>query len=130
MHSINVFLLKKEELRNEKIDSLIESDELSKIKFTQLNEGILATTFIPNLEEFKKNKTIAKIITDYFGGYGYQKATLFVNGKSVYSKSNEYDFGSSPINDVLKKIGVICKNGMDEFDTIELGSFRKNEDFE
>lgn len=129
MHSIGVFLLKKEEIRNEKIDSLYKDNILSKIKFTELNEGILATTYIPNISEFLKDKTIARIETDYFGGSGHQRANLRINGKKVYSESDEYNWGLNPINDVLKKMGVVSKNGMDEFDTVGLGKFRKNEDF-
>jgi hypothetical protein len=83
MHSISVFLFRKEELRDFKLESILEDKDKNKIKFTELGAGILATTYIPNIKEFGKDKTIAKIETDYFGGPGHQSAKLFVNNKRV-----------------------------------------------
>ena len=122
--------MNKSELRNEKINSVLENKEnYEEIKWTELPEGILATTHISNVREFGKDKTIAKISTDYFGGWGIQEATLFVNNKKEYSKSSEQDMKLTPINDVLKMMGVIKKGSSDEFDTINLSNFRSNEDF-
>lgn len=128
-HCISVFLIRKEEIRDEKIDSIIENSTENNIKFTELKCGILATTYIPNIKEFGKDKTIAKITTDYFGGSGYQTSKLFVNNKPIMSLSDEFEYGSSPINSVLKKMGVEKNNGNDEFDTIGLGKYRSNSDF-
>jgi hypothetical protein len=122
--------MNKSELRNEKINSVLENKENSEeIKWTELPEGILTTTHIPNVRAFGKNKTIASISTDYFGGSGHQEAKLFVNNKKEYDKSSEYDWSERPINTVLKKMGIKSKDGMDEFDTINLGNYRSNEDF-
>lgn len=125
MHAISVYLLKKEEIRNEKIDSLFGDINLSNIKFTEMGKGILATTKAP--KSFFIDKTYAKISTDYFGGFGEQSAKLFKNGQKVYDK-NSQDC-SNPINDVLKMMGVVAENRMDEFDTIGLGKYRENNDF-
>ena len=129
-HCISVYLMNKSELRNEKINSVLESGENSeKIKWIELPKGILATTHIPNVREFGKDKTIAKISTDYFGGWGIQEAKLFVNNKKEYSKSSGQDMKLTPINDVLKMMGVVADSGMDEFDTINLSNYRSNQDF-
>ena len=127
-HSISVYLVRKEELRNNKIETILEH-KLLEIKFKELGYNILATTKIPNIREFGVNKTIAKIETDYFGGSGYQTAKLFVNNKKTYDKSDEQDWSIKPINDVLKEMGVKRTGLQDEFDTIGLGRYRKNEDF-
>lgn len=127
-HSISVYLVRKEELRNNKIETILEH-KLLEIKFKELGSNILATTKIPNIREFGVNKTIAKIETDYFGGSGYQTAKLFVNNKKTYDKSDEQDWSIKPINDVLKEMGVKRTGLQDEFDTIGLGRYRKNEDF-
>jgi hypothetical protein len=129
MDSITVFLLKETELRDEKLEHILKDKSISQIKFTKMNGGVLATTNIPNLKEFGKDKTIAKIETDYFGGIGHQRANLFVNGKKVYDKSSEFDYSANPINDVLKQMGIQSNPGMDEFDTIGLGKYRTNESF-
>lgn len=129
MHSISVYLIRKEEIRGEKIDSVIEGSSPSSIKWIELGSNILATTQISNIRDFGQDKTIAKIETDYFGGSGYQSAKLFVNNKKVYDKSDEQDWSLEPINDVLKQMGIVSKQGMDEFDTVGLGKYRKNEDF-
>ena len=122
--------MNKSELRNEKINSVLENKKNSEeIKWTELPEGILATTHIPNVREFGKDKTIAKISTDYFGGIGHQEAKLFVNNKKEYDKSSEFDWSERPVNTVLKMIGVSKKDVHDEFDTIGLSNYRSNEDF-
>jgi hypothetical protein len=128
-HCISVFLLRKEELRNSKLETILEDKTQNQIRFTELDGGVLATTNIPNIKEFGKDKTIAKIETDYFGGDGYQSAKLFVNNKRVYNESDEFNFGVNPINDVLKLMGVEPITGMDLFDTIGLGKYRSNSDF-
>jgi len=76
-----------------------------------------------------KDKTIAKIETDYFGGWGVQSAKLFVNNKKVYDESDEQDISLKPINTALKMMGVTAKSNMDEFDTIGLSRYRSNSDF-
>jgi len=121
--------MNKSELRDDKINSVLEDKNPNKIKWVELNENILATTHIPNVREYGKDKTIAKISTDYFGGSGHQEAKLFINNKKEYDKSSEFDWSINPINDVLKSMGVVRKDGMDEFDTIGLSSYRTNSDF-
>ena len=102
-HCISIYLVRQEDIRDEKIISITEDKETNIIKFTELNCGMFATT-----KPIAKNKyeMVAHIETDYFGGSGYQSATLFVNGKEVYSKSSEHEYRVSPINDVLKMMGV------------------------
>ena len=121
--------MNKSELREEKIKSLLDNSKSSKIIWTELKEGLIATTDIPNIREFGKDKTVVKISTDYFGGAGEQEAKLFVNNKKEYDKSSEFNSSERPINTVLKMIGISRKEGMDEFDTIGLGNFRSNRDF-
>lgn len=128
MHCISVYLIRKSDLRGEKIDSIIEGKSRN-IVFTELKSGILATPHIPNIREFGKDKMIAKINTDYFGGGGEQSAMLFDCNKKVYDKSDEQNWSVHPINDVLKMMGVVSDVGCDEFDTIGLGRYRSNNDF-
>jgi len=127
-HSISVYLIRKEEIRDSKIVSILENKNIG-IKFKELGSNILATTQIPNIKEFGINKTIAKIETDYFGGSGNQSAKLFINNKKVYDKSDEQDWSVKPINDVLKLMGIQRISNQDEFDTIGLGKYRTNMDF-
>jgi hypothetical protein len=121
--------MNKSELRDEKIDSVLENKESKEIKWTELPHDILATTYIPNVREFGKDKTIAKISTNYFGGAGHQEAKLFVNNKKEYDKSSEFYWTERPINTVLKMMDVSKKDQKDEFDTINLSNYRSNEDF-
>lgn len=140
-HCISVYLIHKSEIRNEKIQSIIDGKDTdnglvinNKIKsddliWTELESDILAIEHIPNIREYGKDKTIAKIETDYFGGWGVQSAKLFINNKKVYDESDEHDIKLKPINNVLKLMGVSCGDRMDEFDTIGLGKYRSNSDF-
>jgi hypothetical protein len=139
-HCISVYLIHKSEIRNEKIQSIIDGKDTDdgfimsgKIKsedpvWTELGEGILATEHIPNIREWGKCKTIASISTDYFGGVGEQSAKLFIDNKKVYDKSDEFEY-CYPINEVLRMMGVVAKTNMDEFDTIGLSKYRSNADF-
>lgn len=129
MHNISIYLIRKSDLRDEKIDNILESKPDNKIVWTEMESDILATLYIPNIEEFGKDKMIADISTDYFGGMGNQRAKLTINNKVVYDADDEYDFSLRPINTVLEKMGVVKNNGMDEFDTIGLGNYRRNYDF-
>ncbi len=129
MHCISVYLIRKSDLRNEKIDNILEDKFENQIVWTEMDCDILATTHIPNIKIFGKGKMIAKISTDYFGGFGSQTAKLFVDNKIEYEADDEYDYSLRPINEVLKKMGIVRKDGMDEFDTIGLGNYRTNEDF-
>ena len=129
MHCISLYLIRKSDLRNEKIDNILKDKSENEIIWTEMYCGILATTNIPNIERFGKGKMIASISTDYFGGMGYQSAKLFIDNKIEYEADDEYDYSLRPINTVLKKMGVVRKDGMDEFDMIGLGNYRTNEDF-
>jgi hypothetical protein len=129
-HCISIYVINKSELRDDKINKVL-SDKNTKqeIVWTELKEGILATTYISNIREFGKDKTVGVLSTDYFGSAGHQEAKLFVNNKKEYDKSSEFDWSERPINSVLKMIGVVSEIGMDEFDTINLSNFRSNGDF-
>lgn len=129
MHCISVYLIRKSDLRDEKIDNILEDKSGNGIVWIEMNSDILVTTHIPDRENFGKEKMIAKISTDYFGGSGSQRAKLFVDNKIEYEADDEYDYSLRPINEVLKKMGIVRKDGMDEFDTIGLGNYRTNEDF-
>lgn len=128
-HCISVYLIRKSDLRNDKIESVIDDNEYQDIKFVELKEDILATIDIPNIKEFGRNKMVAYITTDYFGGPGHQTAKLYDCGKKIYDEDDEYKHEVNPINDVLKLMGIIRKDGMDEFDTIGLSKYRSNEGF-
>lgn len=133
-HCVSIYLIRKSDLRDQKINSILDSDKSPKINWTELNCDIFATTEIPNIKKFGENKTIAKITTDYFSGSGYQTAKLFINNKKVIDRSangsdSSYSIMKNPINFVLEEMGVVKGNGMDEFDIIGLGKYRSNEDF-
>lgn len=128
-HCISIYVVNKSELREDKINRVLSNESKSEIIWTELKENLLATTYIPNIREFGKDKTIGVISTDYFGGAGHQEAKLFVNNKKEYDESSEINYSVRPINDVLKMIGVVKKDRQDEFDTIGLSNFRSNRDF-
>lgn len=129
-HCISIYVINKSELRKDKINKVLSDKNINQeIFWTELKKGILATTYIPNIRDFGKDKTVGVISTDYFGGSGHQEAKLFVNNKKEYDNSSESDWSFRPINSVLKMMGVVSEIGMDEFDTIGLSNFRSNQDF-
>ena len=71
--------------------------------------------------------------TNYFGGFGTQGAKAWdKDGKEIYNLFQDEEgeaFGTHPINEALKLLGVERTSEMDEFDSINLGHCRENEDF-
>ena len=128
-HCIDAILINKKELRNDKINQTL-GQSTSDIKWTELSHNILATTYIPNIKEFSKGKTLAIISTDYFGGIGEQEAKVLHNGEVILNQNTEFDFKLKPINSALKLLNVTCDKDKDEFDTIGLSNFRSNSDFD
>lgn len=128
-HCISIYVIKKYELREDKINKVLNDEIKSEIVWTELDENLLATTYIPNIRDFGKDKTVGVLSTDYFGGSGHQEGKLFVNNKKEYEASSEFNWRSTPINDVLEMLGISKKEGLDEFDTVGLSNFRSNGDF-
>ena len=128
-HCISIYVIKKYELREDKINKVLNDEIKSEIVWTELDENLLATTYIPNIRDFGKDKTVGVISTDYFGGSGHQEGKIFVNNKKEYEGSSEFNWSERPINTVLMKMGISKKDGQDEFDTIGLSNFRSNGDF-
>lgn len=98
--------------------------------------------------QFSKTTPIAYIETDYDGGTGFQCAVAWEDGNIEFyptAAGSEEGFqmdgyGFKPINDALSKIGVetylaedlendIDEFTKDEFDKLELGKYRDNDDW-
>ncbi len=75
-----------------------------------------------------KGGSLAYVETEYFGGTGGQAATAFVDGHEVVAPQTAK--GSGPINQALRRIGVVRTEADDEFDTIGLGERRTMTDYE
>lgn len=73
----------------------------------------------------KKGRLVAYCQTDYFGGCGEQSATVWENKEKIFHKEKY-----PSINEALKILGVSHNKNADEFDTINLGLFRTNQDIE
>ena len=124
MHCINISLIKKSDLRENKINNILDLEN-EELKYIDMGSDILAIVS----DDTSKFRHLAKIKTDYFGGFGNQSAELFIDGKLEYSADDEYT-PCKPINEVLRLMGVLRKDGMDEFDTIGLGNYRSYNDFQ
>lgn len=72
---------------------------------------------------------LAYIETEYFGGAGAQSATAFVDGSEVMAPQTAHG-GAGPINQALRRIGVVRTDADDEFDTVGLGERRSMADYE
>ncbi|MEM9027303.1 MAG: hypothetical protein AAGC70_02940 [Pseudomonadota bacterium] len=72
--------------------------------------------------EFARQLNIARfalIQTEYFGGFGEQFATVYAGNQRMMAVTK------GGINDALRMIGVVRQDGMDEFDSMELGKYRE-----
>jgi hypothetical protein len=128
MHSIRLYLINKSDLRENKIDSIVDNSKYSNLEWFELGSGIMAIEKIPNIKEYGAGKTIALITTDYFGGSGNQTAKVFLDNKKILDQDDEIDWKLNPINSALRLLGVEKMNTMDEFDTVGLGKIRTNND--
>ena len=123
-HCISVILVKKEFLK--------ENVEGSNVTMVELPKDIVA---IPDgyaiaRKVLKSRAEFLIVNTDYFGGCGDQSAYLLQNGDREAHTLTEYNrdrYGE--INKALKEYGVVRDANKDEFDTMNLGSYRSNHDF-
>ncbi len=75
-----------------------------------------------------KGGGVAYVLTEYFGGMGAQAAITFIDGREVVSPQSAK--GAGPIDQALRRIGVVRTEAGDEFDTIGLGQRRTMADYE
>lgn len=122
MHCLRAYILKEgtfdvtdvPHVAHEGFVIIVMSDKLfTKLGSPKLLDQTLRETF----------KTYVSIETDYFGGGGEQNAQLFIDGREEYVPEPD-----TPIDWALEKLGVVKKDGMDEFDTIQLGRYRTQSD--
>lgn len=128
-HSVYIHVMMKEQLRSDKIETVLNGTDHNGVEYKEMGGGVVAILNYDDKRHHFKNKTVACLMTSYFGGMGEQKAKVFENGTKVYNETDEYDYKIRPINTALEMIGVVRNGDMDEFDTIGLGSYRDNESF-
>ena len=129
----NFSLLKLTDELLDEIDVLVDSET------SALYEEFyyLSSSLDKILIEESRNKKLAYIETDYFGGVGSQAAILYENGlvaleplktkdewNSVTEAYIQIPNGVRAINFVLNRMGVVCQGKLDEFDSIQLGQHR------
>lgn len=131
MHCINVILIKKSELRDSKLQAILTDSKTESIESKEICPGLFA---FPSLHIYEVGEKIgegisfAYVETEYFGGGGDQAAALYtskINGVETVEESREYH----AINKILKMYGIEKQGSDDEFDTINLGRYRTNQDF-
>lgn len=67
------------------------------------------------------HRVIQKLETDYFGGTGTQGGVLYENGQiSIAPRS-----GEGTINILLRELGIRRAPNKDEFDSLNLGIYRR-----
>jgi len=71
MHQISIYLVRETELRDLKIQQILDSSTQKIPTFKRLNSGLVAFVDKPPKHYFK-NFLIGHIWTDYFGGSGEQ----------------------------------------------------------
>lgn len=70
---------------------------------------------------------IAYVETDYFGGAGAQGAAAWSNGETLLAPTIAE---AGAINAALRAIGLKAEQGLDEFDTLGLGTVRRMDAFD
>lgn len=73
------------------------------------------------LQEYSFHTKLAYIETDYFGGIGTQSGILYENGNISIPLCS----GEGAISILLREIGVWREVNKDEFDSLNLGIYRR-----
>jgi hypothetical protein len=90
--------------------------DISNIDCIVFPNELVISEIVMNISK-SENPEYAIILTEYFGGLGNQYANVFIGPKNA-------DRTISKINQALIYLGVLAKNGQDEFDTIELDKIK------
>ena len=90
----------------------------------QFPESLFHPTFerlLSSVDQFARHLSHHGLITyveaTFTGGYGGHATMLWEHGKRIEPPGDD-------INMILKRLGVVCCPGIDEFDTVGLGRFR------
>jgi len=120
-------------LTDDLFDAIAESVNVEdEIVVAGLNYFTSAIAFV--LAEHSQNGKMAYFETEYFGGSGAQAAILYENGTPKFPAMFTDDTKGialaekRAINMVLKEFDVLILSGMDEFDSVGLGNFRRMDD--
>ena len=84
---------------------------------------LLTSKILSWAQRVSHSEKFAYIETEYFSGGGAQAAAAWMGFKTLYGPARD---AIGPINQALKVIGVKCRSGMDEFETLGLGKHRSN----
>lgn len=77
------------------------------------------------IREISKELEIGYIEAEYFGGDGYQNGLFYRDSKCILKCVND----ETAINKVLQGLKVENDPNKDEFDTVGLGRYRRNEEW-
>ena len=137
-HCISVILIKKSELRDFSIQKILENNEIKNDNFNYRLELPCDIVAFPlqSMTEISKilgpGVTFVSIQTDYFGGFGEQSASINITKEKGCWNFLRKENNDNAINTILKEYGVIKDpkyfGTKDEFDTINLGNYRDNND--
>jgi hypothetical protein len=85
--------------------------------------------FEPLLADWSEDGPVGYVEAEFYGGYGGQRAALWVDGKLALGPLADGDGArsaadGSPISQILRRLGVVKDNFYDEFDAVGLGRHR------
>lgn len=83
----------------------------------------LTTTVESEILKHINNRTVAYIEVDYWDNMGGQVGIIWKDKQRLF----DFPLGHGVVNEVLKFFGVITAPEQDEFDTLNLGRYRKTE---
>ena len=102
------------------LDDIIELFDISdEFCYPELDYFTVAADQL--LQEYTFRTKLAYVETDYFGGVGTQAGVLYENGRISIAPRR----GDGTINILLRELGVWCARGKDEFDSLNLGRYRR-----
>jgi hypothetical protein len=104
-----------------KTEGALEITNVNKDHFMIIPSEIALAEIMKRISK-QNEPRFAIIITDYFGGVGFQWA-------NVFSGSTNADKTTETINQALRFLGVNAKKGLDEFDTVGLDKIRSQPEY-
>ncbi|WP_208298653.1 hypothetical protein [Streptomyces liangshanensis] len=109
------------------VDAVGEGDSGRALGFWRLPGGFEAV-----LARWSRAGAVAYVEAEYFGGAGEQSAAVWEGGELAWGpvhvpEGREFSADGGPISQALRRLGVVAREGQDEFATLGLGRHRDNE---
>ncbi len=107
------------------VNEVLESRNIEELPLTDQGHSELPISICDVCCLISSNGKAIYVEAEYFGGQGTQASAKWDNGRLIGSPY----IGAQAINEALKYLGVACKPGLDEFESVGLDKYRNTNEW-